>query len=521
MTASQTSVLATVPADDSAFEIQPEFLNGKPALLLPGPGYLLSDFSKTLGTMLCNHGIFSRGGRVFALDHEGQKLELVAPAWLRTWVEDFVSPYKLRSGPEGMRFKSVNTMPEDSAKAVLASHQFLEQLPKVERFHPCPMPWKRKDGGIELLPIGLDAESNTFTADPGFTIEPMSLADSLATLDNLLEEFAWPDDDGRSKSVAIAAMLTVFASGLMEEGANRPVFLYVANAEGSGKTTLAQLAGLPYRMTPVETAPTDEAEWQKKLLSVVMSGRRLLLLDNLKGRLNSAALEAYTTSPHYTGRILGVSSEFTGEAGASVLITGNGLTITGDLRRRCLLVELNLKEMRAEDRKFKRTLDSVAMSEQRQKVLSALWGLVKAWNEADRPACSIGNSSFPRWSESIGGIVEFAGYGCPTRTPVIEGMGDTDTSDMEQLVGKMEPRERYTFSQIEEMAIETGLFDWITSKAILANNPSIGESPTLQPGQKKQLSTVLGRYKNRRMRDGSIFCIEGHGHMRKYFLKTP
>ena len=38
----------------------------------------------------------------------------------------------------------------------------------------------------------------------------------------------------------VAAMLTVYAGGLMPDGATRPVFLYLGNAEGDGKTTAAR-----------------------------------------------------------------------------------------------------------------------------------------------------------------------------------------------------------------------------------------------------------------------------------------
>ena len=347
-----------------------------PLIQLPGLGRVISEFAEELGQLLNPHGLFNRKGSVFYLQSEEQKLVLMSPSAMRTWLEQYALPYKVRIS-QGVSFNMKETIAKDLADTVLASPQFISQLPEVERFHPCPMPWTRDDGKIELLPLGLDLKSQTYTGDPGFEIERLPSDEAVNILNTLLEEFAWnPEDKGRSKAVHIAAMLTVFGGGLMPYGSTKPVFIYLANAEGSGKTTLAQLAGLPYQTTPVETAPTNEEEWQKKFMSVVISGRRLLLLDNVKGHLDSPSLEAYTTASHYSGRILGVSKEFTGEAGASVLITGNGLTTTGDLRRRALFVELFLTQLRAEERKFKRTLDSVAMSSVRRDVLCALWTLV-------------------------------------------------------------------------------------------------------------------------------------------------
>jgi len=481
-------------------------IDGKPALRLPSDGHLVSDFASNLGDLLAGHGIFSRKGSAFTLDHDGQKLELASPAWLRTWVERHVVPYKLNTTQNG-QIKLARTMPDDTARAVLVSPQFLEKIPSVERFHPCPMPWLRKDGKIELLGTGLDHESGTFTSDSGLTIEPDTIEGARKSLDTLLAEFAWPDDGGRSKAVHISSMLTVFAGGIMPMGSTRPVFLYVANAEGSGKTTLAQLAGIPYQSTPVETAPRDESEWQKKLLSAVISGRRLLLLDNVKGHLNSSALEAYTTSPYFSGRVLGASKEFTGEAGATVLITGNGLTVTPDLRRRTLFVELFLQELRAEDRMFRRMLDADSISKIRKDVLCALWGMVKAWDVAGRPPATHHNSSFPRWSSTIAGIVEFAGYGCPTAPAAIEGMGDTDTADFKCLVEYMELGRRYSFKELSSIAIDGGLFDRITAEV---------EDGELSSRAKTQLSKIFVRYDRRRITTDGRFLVEGKGHQRRY-----
>jgi hypothetical protein len=489
----------------------PEEIDGLPALQLPGDGHLVGNFAAELGSLLRGHGIFARKGCAFILDSEGQKLEPASPTWLRTWVEKHVRPFKVRQSERGT-FRLVRTMPDDTARAVLVSPQFLEQLPLVERFHPCPMPWLRDSGKIELLPVGLDAASRTYTADPGFQIKAMPLDEARAVLDYVLEEFAWPEDGGRSLAVQISAMLTVFASGIMPQGSTRPVFLFVANSEGSGKTLLAILCGTPYRETPVETAPREDAEWAKKLLSAVIAGRRLILLDNLKGHLNAPALEAYTTSPHFSGRILGVSKEFQGEAGATVLITGNGLTISPDLRRRSLFVELFLQELRAEDRKFRRTLDPVAIQKARPDILSALWSLVTAWDAAGRPKSSRMNSSFPRWTDTIAGVVEFAGYGCPTAPAEIEGMGDTDTANFSTLAGLMEPARRYTFAELVAVAEGAGLFERLTADR---------DKDGLAKGAKSAFAKLLIRYDRRRVTATAMFRVAGKGHSRRYFKHGP
>ena len=468
-----------------------ETINGKAALLLPGDGRLISDFAEELGELLNTHGIFNRKGAAFTLDHEGQRLKLAEAGWLRTWVESQVVPFKKSFSEKSGEIKIVKTMAKETADAVLVSPQFLDQLPQVERFHPCPMPWLRDAGKIELLPLGLDHASGTFTSDPGFSISPMPFTEAKAEIENLLAEFPWADDGGRSKAVAISAMLTTFAGGLMPTKATKPVFIYIANAEGSGKTTLAQLAGTPYADTPAEAAPRDESEWQKKLLSLVISGRRLVLLDNLKGHLNSPSFEGYTTSATFGGRILGGSREFTGEAGATILITGNGLTFTPDLRRR---------------------ITPATISAMRPRILSALWGIVTAWNLAGRPQSSRMNASFPEWCETIGGMVEFAGWGCPTAPAQIEGMGDTDTADFAALAEALEPGKRYEFKELSSLIEELGLFERITNERDKDGGISVKAI--------KLLSSIFGRFVDRRVTQSGYFTRIEKGHKRRYLIRS-
>jgi hypothetical protein len=374
------------------------------------------------------------------------------------------------------------------------------------------MPWLRDGGEIELLPIGLDKPSGSLCADPGFEITSMPLPEAVAELESLLEEFPWPGDNGRSKAVAIAAMLTTFAGGIMPPRSAKPVFIYVANAEGSGKTTLAQLAGLPYTESPAEAAPRTEEEWQKKLLALVISGRRLVILDNLKGHLNSPAFEAYTSTATFGGRILGGSREFTGEAGATILITGNGLTFTADLRRRSLVVELFMPQLRAEDRTYKRRLSPSAILRLRPRVLSALWGIISAWDQAGRPRPSKVNGSFPEWCETICAIVEFAKWGSPVAEAQIDGMGDTDTADFEKLASAMEPGTNYTFQSLAVIIEEAGLFDRIVSDK---------ESGELSQRAKAKLATILKQFSNRRVSETKVFRVISSGHQRRYAILPP
>ncbi len=485
-------------------------INGKPALKLPGDGRPLGDFARDVGTLLAGKAIFARKGCAFTLDVDMQRLEVANATWLRSWAEKFVTCYRIHK-TQGGTFNLASTMSEDAARVVLQAPQFLERLQRVERLHPCRMPVVRANGELELLPEGHDAESATFTAAGSPYPLDMSADEARNVIGQALAEFPFAEDSGRSKAVSIGALLTVFAGGVMPAGSTRPVFFFFANAEGAGKTTLAKFAGIPYGAAAAETAPPDEAEWRKALLTLVVSGRRLLLLDNLKGYLNSPSLEAYTTSGTYSGRILGVSKEFSGEACATVLLTGNRLTISPDMRRRSLTVELFTTALRAEDREFARPLDEPELLALRPRLLAAAWALVRSWNDAGRPPATRTNSSFPRWCATIGGMVEHAGFGCPTAPAEISGMGDTDTRDIAKLGDEMVLGTHYTFADLVELCTEHGLFERFTSDT--------AKDGGLSPKAKSGFGKTLRGYDRRTIAKGVTFFIEGEGRNRRYLAK--
>jgi len=494
--------------EEAALTAQLETINGKPALQLPGDGRTIGEFANEIGGMLAEQAIFARQGCAFALNFAGEKLEPALPSWLRTWAEQSVAPYVLKKNRDGEALKLARTMSDDTARTVLVSPQFLSRLRRVEFFNPCRLPVMRGNGKIELLPPGFDLESLTYTHEDAPEVMPMETAKAKAVIAELLEEFAFADDGGRSKAVAVAAMMTVFASRLLPKGALRPCFIYMGNAEGCGKTLLARLACVPYAAADVRGAPATEEELEKVLLSAVIGGRKVLLLDNLKGHLNSAKLEGFLTAPRYTGRILGLSKEFSGDVDTTVLLTGNRLTITADLRRRTLFVELFMRELRAENRHFNRILDDAAVNEKRPQVLSALWQFIRAWDEAKRPKASRENTSFPRWCDTIAGIVEHAGYGCPTVPAEIEGAGDTDTADISKLGELLELRRRYEFSDIVRLAESAGLFERFTSK--IEDDGNLSRSA--KSGFAKLLLTYHGRYVTQQKR----FTVEHTGRNRRF-----
>ena len=387
----------------------------------------------------------------------------------------------------------------------------MEQLQQIERFNPIRVPVMRGDGNIDLLPEGYDEETKSFTCDSVPIITEMDVATAREIIDELLGEFEFADVE-RSKAVAVGAMLTVFGRGLLPPKSLRPCFIFVANAEGAGKTLLVKCATVPVLgYAPAGTKPQDENEMRKALLAAVVEARAVIFLDNAKRHITSEALEGFLTTQDYEGRILGQTKSFRGENNAVVFITGNGCTVSPDMRRRSLFCELFLEVERAEDRVFKNNLEVPKLLERRSEILTALWALIQDWDKAARPKPSRSNSSFSDWSEIIGGIVQHSGYGCALETPQIEAAADQDGTDMRELVKAIANGSQLKVVQFEEVvdaARAGGLLEWC-----------IPPSGDLEPKPKASFARLL-KGDDRRIIGGHRFTLLSKGRNRRFQVEV-
>lgn len=481
---------------------------------LPKPGRPLGEFAADLGKILSRHEIFRRGDQACRINQDTGRLEPMTPRYFRTWAERHVSFFKKTTFPFTMPpavFLQICSMTADVAGAVLASPQFLEELRPLDSVAPVRMPVMRPDGKIGLLAAGYDADRRVWTNPDGCPFdENMSPEEARGVIDEALKEFAFADDGGRSRTVSVAAMLSVFAATLLPRGTPRPCFIITANGEGSGKSMLAKLcAGATHGICEPSAGPESEEGWRKLLFAEALAGSQLAIFDNLKTHLDSPALEAFLTSTRFKDRVLRKSAMAVGQSVLTVIITGNGLTISADLRRRSLFAELRIAELRPEDREFECVLDDAAILEMRPRLLAAMWALIRSWDRAGRPDASRGNASFPRWCSTIGAIVEHAGFGCPNVPADIPGSGDPDLADLLELMGAMDEARRYKFAELVELCRERGLFERFTGNA---------DSGTLGPTNRSAFAKLLKRYDGRRNRDGGALCVLGKGKSRRYML---
>jgi hypothetical protein len=303
--------------------------------------------------------------------------------------------------------------PLDVVKDILA----LPDWPKVPiLLGIVTSPRVRSDGTILSKP-GYDAATKLYLAPNGETIEiPESPTREDARraaaqiIDGPLADFPFvsPSDLANAIGFALSVLARPAIAGSV------PVAIFDSRSgQGTGKSLLVRtLCGIACGYEPAMSAiPGDEDEWRKTLLSMLIRGGDVVVFDNAIRPVESATFANVVTSPVFEDRILGVSRRVEVPVRGCFAVTGNRVTLGGDMARRCFPIELDARVERPEDREGFQHPDLIAwVRARRTELLQALLVMARAWWVAGCPAPALKTwGSFEEFSRVVGGILEHSG----------------------------------------------------------------------------------------------------------------
>jgi hypothetical protein len=304
---------------------------------------------------------------------------------------------------EEWEWKTVETMmPRDIPAMVAARGEWQHIRPLIGI---AQWPILRPDGSILSVPgydrrTSLLCDSTVRLSVPDRpTLEDARLA--AESLHDLVCDF--PFAEPAHGTAFIAMLLTLLARPAID--GPTPMIVIDANERGSGKTLLADTAGViaTGRSVPRRSAPQEEDEWRKALLGIAIAGDAMILIDNVTRTLRSASLDAVLTGTSYRDRVLGRNEELTLPWRTLMVATTNNATLSPDLVRRSIHIRLDSMEERPEQRTGFRRPDLLAHAgEHRAQYLSDVLTIARAYFVAGRPAVPMRPmGSYEAWSSVV------------------------------------------------------------------------------------------------------------------------
>ena len=201
------------------------------------------------------------------------------------------------------------------------------------------------------------------------------------------------------KSSLLAASMTAMCRPSLDLAPGVLIRAPSLSGTGTGKGILARCTCIISfcREPHAVTAGANTEEVEKRIAAELIEGGPVLFLDNLNNTaFKSDLLASVMTESPARVRLLGRSQMATMNSSALVVLTGNGLSVSEDLARRFITVDLDARTEDPEVRQFKGDIrDEVRM--RRSELLLALltiwrWGRQSSEIEPGRPL-----GSFERW----------------------------------------------------------------------------------------------------------------------------
>lgn len=311
--------------------------------------------------------------------------------------------------PSGGSVEMLLDPPANICKSVLAlGHQ--RELKALDAVITAPT--LRPDGSVLSSP-GYDVSTRLlFDAEhlPTEISEHPTREEGLAALEYLWKPFAaFPFVGPLDRAVHLAALLTAAVRAVLPTS---PAFGFDAPVQGSGKTLLARCVGvLATGEDPgvwPHTAGRDDEEVRKRIFTVLRSGARAIIWDNVVGSFDSAAMASAITSPTFQDRILGASSSSSVPNRAMLILTGNNLTLAGEMPRRVLVARIDPETDRPFSRHFNIDPFEVCQSE-RQTMIAAALVLIRCYlNNSTGPLGEGKLASFEQWDTWVRQTVIYA-----------------------------------------------------------------------------------------------------------------
>ena len=325
---------------------------------------------------------FAHGGRTYKLHRAPARVELVRghTSEAATATIDI-----LRRDPVAFDFGGQLALADDGRVHPLCEHSLAHHLGSVTQF------WKLVPQGDVAVPVDSDPPAGllkqiiaqgerrrlkpldgvitgpTIRLDgsvldaPGYDLatrllfDPMgedvpevptspTMAQARAALDVLVHPFqTFPFVDATARGAMLAAILTAAVRPVLPTS---PAFGFDAPIQGSGKSLLAACIGAMIEGREPDVWPhtanaRDDEETRKRLFTALRTGAKALIWDNIIGTFDSASMAAFITAPTWIDRVLGKSEAPSLPNRALLILTGNNMSLAGDLPRRVIICRID------------------------------------------------------------------------------------------------------------------------------------------------------------------------------------
>ncbi|HNO80534.1 MAG TPA: hypothetical protein PKN33_21000 [Phycisphaerae bacterium] len=394
--------------------------NHRPIVFLPGGPATITECATKLGALLARtEKYLLRGGTVVIIenDDDGQPiLQTLKPAALASVFEGAAQLMEFGK-KHGQFVEQPAICTEQQAKLILHCAEFQQALPVLRLLSRCPVLIERNGQLIQIS--GYDRTSGIWAA--GQPAPDLPLDESVKLLNDLIVDYRFASAPDRARALAAFITPGLIMGGLL--GGRAPVDLGEADDSQSGKGYRNKLTAAIFNhaVRAVTQKRGGVGSLEESFATALIKGRNFISLDNMRGTIDSPALESFLTEDSFQARVPHQAAVEIDPRRIVLQLTSNKAEITNDLANRSSCVRILKQHVGYQFREYPEgdVLDHVRANQPRY--LGAVFAVIQAWHDSGKRRTDEARHDFRPWARTLDWIVQnLLGAG-----PLLDGHRDT------------------------------------------------------------------------------------------------
>lgn len=388
-----------------------------PPLVIPGKSQSIQGAGQAAGRLLKETDrFFIRGGALVEVIHgkDGEPyLQPLKATQLASEMELVARIVRVK----GDELEST-VLSGTQAQLIMDSSSFRNEVPEITILSKSPVITMGANQQIRII-TGYDKESGilSFAAD----LEEVPLDAAVALILDLLSDFNFATPADRSR--AIASLITpAFIFGQILK-VRAPLSVVEADESQTGKGFLVKLIAAIYNHQPhaITQRKGGCGGIEESLNMRLVKGDSFISFDNIRGKLDSPALESFLTENHYLARIPFMAPMDIDPKRVVLFFTSNQCEMTKDLTNRSSLIQLRKQEPGYAFKSFPEgdVIDHILANNTRY--YGAIVAIIKEWVLQGSQETKEDRHDFRRWARVLDWIVQHIMH----LPPLMDGHRDT------------------------------------------------------------------------------------------------
>ena len=319
--------------------------------------------------------------------------------------EDGTEDYDYEEG-----WSAVDTvMNERNAKLVCESgHLIRKNLRPVSVISQVPV-LAVKDGKCILAHSGYSpVNGGIYVSGSSEGYEPMDPKVAAKLLLEAISDFDFQSPADLSRGLTALFNPTLVSCGVIKKAC--PITVLEKNVSQAGASFFGKLIGYIHGEIPAVITKKEGGggvgHTDNSLSNAWLRGERFILLDNVRGKVDSSKLEAAITSPEKVEvRVPHQAEAYVSIRGINMIISSNGFTPTRDLSNRVCVTRIKKRPMEYKFRQFEEGDIDDHIKANVPRYMSAIYSIIADWVKSGMPRGDESGHNMREWAGIVGHII--------------------------------------------------------------------------------------------------------------------